>query len=295
MEEDTEEGIYVPLPSYNIRPVSLSGRSKLTNPSSADIYSPDTVSRSLEAKPELKRIPMKHVEISDRSKKGFLSKRGGENGNKGWDRRWFEYENGVLNYFKGTKCQNTIPLRNMKGVRATENKLFDGKHGFLFELDTMDRTFFLSSESLHEMTEWMVLLGAVIQNYKPTSEEKMEGGSMAEPDKAGWIKLKGTHFLEGWTKIYFVIKGEKVAYYLRHEDWVQENCVEIFESLFLGVSLGQGGKKAKNYQFMMKTRYRNYEFQAESHAEMVIWTDAIQSSIQTAYSVRLYIYIYIYI
>lgn len=48
----------------------------------------------------LEVIQLKSKTVSERTKEGYLNKKGGKNGTKGWDKRWFELSGGVLKYYK---------------------------------------------------------------------------------------------------------------------------------------------------------------------------------------------------
>jgi hypothetical protein len=50
---------------------------------------------------QLRVVNLKAIELQQRTKKGWLLKRGGKLGNKGWDRRFFVLENSVLQYVCG--------------------------------------------------------------------------------------------------------------------------------------------------------------------------------------------------
>ena len=67
-----------------------------------------------------------------------------------------------------------------------------------FELDTPKRTWYFNAESVSEMTEWMMLIGALIQESKSKTVDTTTGGSMANPDKAGWVKIKANDFMQQW-------------------------------------------------------------------------------------------------
>jgi hypothetical protein len=47
---------------------------------------------------QLRVVNLKAIELQQRTKKGWLLKRGGKLGNKGWDRRFFVLENSVLQF-----------------------------------------------------------------------------------------------------------------------------------------------------------------------------------------------------
>lgn len=102
----------------------------------------------------------KSKEVSKRTKQGFLSKRGGPTGRKGWDKRWFDLSDGELKYFrdKEKKPAGVISVSQMVDVRYTASGKSD-KHAFRFELDTPDRTFYLSAETVSESESRLYRVG----------------------------------------------------------------------------------------------------------------------------------------
>ena len=167
----------------------------------------------------------------------------------------------------------------MQDVQFTPGQKTDTKHANRFELKTHERVYYLSAETAQEMTEWMMLLGALIQTFKPSPDDLSVGGTMANPDKAGWIKKQGNNFREGWNRRYMAIKDGTLCYYTRYEDFVQDQPIAAINTLLVSVRIGKGGAKAKNHQFQLVTQQRNYEFQAETKEEMMSWISAIQNSI----------------
>ncbi len=132
-----------------------------------------------------KVVNVKSVELQQRTQKGFLHKRGGKLGNKGWDRRWFVFEQGLLKYFKDEKDkkpQGIIPLNTMESVVFTPTPKGE-RHANRFELKTLERTYFLSADSSQELTEWLMLLGALIQTFKPSEDDTSVEPNPPKPPK----------------------------------------------------------------------------------------------------------------
>ena len=85
----------------------------------------------------------------------------------------------------------------MIDVRPTPTSADKGsKFNHRFELDTPTRTWYFNAESVSEMTEWMMLIGALIQENKSKTVDTTTGGSMSNPDKAGWVKIRANDFLQ---------------------------------------------------------------------------------------------------
>jgi hypothetical protein len=74
------------------------------------------------------------------------------------------------------------------------------------------------------------------------------GGTMANPDKAGWIRKQGNTFHEGWNKRYMAIKDGTLCYYTKYEDFVEDRPITSIDTLLVTVKIGKGGAKSKNHQ-----------------------------------------------
>lgn len=230
-----------------------------------------------------RKVNVKPTDVTLRRKTGWLYKRGGITGRKGWDKRWVVYEAGTFSYYarpEDEQPNGTIALREMKSVRPPSSMKVDGKHPYRFELETYERTFYFSTDTAQEMTEWMTFLGATIQAYKPTAADSQVGGSMCSPDKEGWLKKQSNNeFRTVWNRRYVAIKEGTLCYYNKYDDFKLDNPVATINTLLVTVKVGQGGNKAKNHQFQLVTQQRNLEFQADSKEEMMSWITAIQNSI----------------
>eukprot|EP00038_Savillea_parva_P013548 m.8540 g.8540 ORF g.8540 m.8540 type:complete len:1181 (+) comp2549_c0_seq2:251-3793(+) len=226
----------------------------------------------------------KSKEVSKRTKQGFLSKRGGPTGRKGWDKRWFDLSDGELKYFrdKEKKPAGVIPVSQMVDVRYTASGKSD-KHAFRFELDTPDRTFYLSAETSGEMTEWMMLLAALIQADKDGGEAV--GGDMSNPDKAGWLKIRTNDLFPKWVRHYLVIKGDTLCLYTSYDDFTKVKPLHSINLLFVKVmSPVLGSQEAKNNQFVLKTNGPEFKCRAESDGEFKSILGAINTGKEYAFS-----------
>jgi hypothetical protein len=133
--------------------------------------------------------------LQDRNIAGYLDKRGGKLGNRGWDTRYFylDKDSKRLSYFHteeamaepGAKPLGIIPLRDMQRVTPTSMVPGPHKRRFRFELETPERTWFLSAKTAEEMTRWMMTLSGHIIAYVADPTDDSIGGSMANPDKCG--------------------------------------------------------------------------------------------------------------
>eukprot|EP00036_Acanthoecidae_sp_10tr_P025997 CAMPEP_0206333220 /NCGR_PEP_ID=MMETSP0106_2-20121207/25167_1 /ASSEMBLY_ACC=CAM_ASM_000206 /TAXON_ID=81532 /ORGANISM="Acanthoeca-like sp., Strain 10tr" /LENGTH=1143 /DNA_ID=CAMNT_0053766093 /DNA_START=46 /DNA_END=3478 /DNA_ORIENTATION=+ len=238
----------------------------------------------------LKQIRMCAVErkdVSERTKQGFLSKKGGKAGTKGWDKRWFDLSGGELKYFrdKEKKPNGVIPVNQMVDIRPTVSGNAGGKHSFRFELDTPDRTYYLSADTVAEMTEWMMLIGAFIQAEKKDGKSETVGGDMGEPDKAGWLLVRGKDLRQKWIRHYLAIKGDTMCLYTSYDDFAKERPLHTINFLFVNLKTPvPGSKKDRNHQFQVLTNGPTFECRAENAGELKNVVSAIQTGIQYAYS-----------
>lgn len=229
-DDEEDDGIYVTLPikpTAASRPVSVirthepppmnqvfdlpdSRANTLLGNVSVDSSTKQLMETATAKGPRMVNLVSKSID--SRTKQGWLGKKGGKLGNKGWDRRFFKFQEGELTYYiteKDKTPQGTILLKDMAIVRPS--KVTD-RHAFRFELETRERTYYFNAESAQDMTEWMMLLGAAIQMFVPSSNEVV-GGAMANPDKAGWIKKQANNTRGGWNRRYLAIKDGTLCYY----------------------------------------------------------------------------------
>eukprot|EP00056_Hartaetosiga_gracilis_P013578 m.226380 g.226380 ORF g.226380 m.226380 type:complete len:1529 (+) comp13863_c5_seq17:126-4712(+) len=214
-------------------------------------------------------------------KSGYLDKKGGQFGQKGWDRRFFVYKDGVLCYYTNEKDptpQGSIALSDMKGVTFTSTKGAK-KHTNRFTLQTYQRTYYFSADTSQAMTEWLTLLGTQIELHKP---EPTFGGKMSNPDLEGWLRVKSGG--SGWNRRYVVLKGPDFHIYQNFDAFKSEKPSVILQAVLLKVKIGGTGKKAKNHQFQIVSAMESYEFQASTKEEMEDWTSSVNNAIAEAFN-----------
>ncbi|EDQ84340.1 uncharacterized protein MONBRDRAFT_30343 [Monosiga brevicollis MX1] len=274
---DDDEGSYIMLPrlpsdASQLRRVSIGQRRESSLlPSSMTREQAAMLTERSAAAP---RTLQKRSKVdSHATKEGWLLKRGGATGRKGWDRRYCVYKEGVLSYFVGdkeTRPQGCIALTEMKAIRH------DTGHKNRFELDTYERTFIFKAESPEEMTSWMMFLGSQIQLFKP---KPTAGGSMADPDKEGYMRHACGAM--GWARRYIALKDGQLCLYETYQDFKDENPVDRINTMLITVKVrSRSGRKARNHQFkLVDSQQRHIEFQAASDQELRDWTQAIQNSI----------------
>jgi len=231
----------------------------------------------------LQRLNLISQDINSRTKQGFLSKRGGMMKLK-WERRWFSLENGYLHYYRLVKNRpgslaDSIPVRDMMGVRPTENPARTWGYENRFELDTPERTYYLCAETVTDMTEWMMLLGALIEGNRATFDNM--GGAMAMPDKTGWVKLRSHDLGQRFHRHYVAIKDGKMCFYKLFLDFQSGNPLHTIDLMFITVKMAVGGKGKKHNacQFQIVTKDHTYECQAESLSELKSLVASIQAGI----------------
>jgi hypothetical protein len=128
------------------------------------------------------------------------------------------------------------------------------------------------------MTEWLMLLGAVIQKFKPGPGDDQVGGSMSNPAMQGWVKKASHNFHDGWNRRYMAVKEGRLCYYSKYDDFKAGNPICTINTQLVTVKVGQGSK-AKSHQFQLVTHQRKFDFQALSKEELAAWVSAIQTSI----------------
>jgi hypothetical protein len=153
------------------------------------------------------------AQLTSTPKRGWLHKRGGVSGSKNWQKRMFVYENSTLSYYKkenDSASLGDIPLSAMISVKPTLSAIGgSSSYQFLFELETSNRTYYLSANSAQEMTEWMVFLGTIIATAKlPSTQEP----STARAERSGHVKVRET-FGTAWTDRYVAVKGTSIYVY----------------------------------------------------------------------------------
>ena len=230
----------------------------------------------------LTKITLKAVAPDQRSMKGYLRKKGGRLGNKGWDRRFFSLSNGKLSYFqheKDTKPLGIIPMRDMIDVRPTIATKPDAKHANRFELETHQRTWYFSADTTKELTGWMLTLKAMIMTYSASPEDSAIGGRMANPDKGGWIKMRGNDFRQAWQRRYYAVKCGTFCYYHSYEEFVEDDPLGTLDCKLMTVKVGASGAKRTKHQFQLVQFQRTYELQAETKESMQDVIKAIQDNI----------------
>ena len=158
------------------------------------------------------------TEYASTPKKGWLYKRGGQWGNKGWDHRYFTFEGDRLSYYvreKDARPQGEVLLHNMMLVKASpEDKL--AKFQYRFEVVTPSRTYYLAATSAQEMTEWMIYLGVLIDSVSASQRDALAAGftSRVETEKAGYIKARDpTKHASAWSDHYLAIKQGFISAY----------------------------------------------------------------------------------
>lgn len=259
-DEDTGQFVAIPRPSHSVL--------ELEDP-------------SLERK--TKKVNLISKAVSERTHEGFLSKKGGIKGNRGWDKRWFSLHDGTLLYYKTrglAKESGVILVEDMIDVRPTPTSADKGsKFNHRFELDTPTRTWYFNAESVSEMTEWMMLIGALIQENKSKTVDTTTGGSMSNPDKAGWVKIRANDFLQQLHRHYVAIKDGSLCFYSSYNDYASAKPETTINLLMASLKLSMGGKKEKNFQFQVLTRDQTYDCQGESKVEMKAIVDAINAGI----------------
>lgn len=182
-------------------------------------------------------------------KQGYLIKEG--NNNKPWRRRWFVLtDTKEMRYFKqlGDRPLGVFPIEKAFVCRCS-------KKSFCFQIETLQRTYFLAASSYESMKNWMEVLeenGAIIK------KDGQEGVV-----KAGWLRKEGNRN-RPWKQRYFVIYETKEVKYFTKPFGVQKG------SFALKGSTISADKKREN-GFQLNIQGRTYYFQAADKRDLKEW------------------------
>lgn len=257
--DDEDEGEYIPLP----RPSALYDQAPVAP----------------------KKVKLMSKPISERTHEGYLSKKGGVTGKKGWDKRWFRLQNGAMRYYRtatSAKESGVIFVEDMIAVRPTPTVDSRGIYNHRFELDTPKRTYYFNAESVADMTEWMMLIGAVITEKQALTTTSV-GGNMADPEKAGWVKIKQHDLMQTWKRHYVAIKEGIMCFYTCYDDYIAAKPCNNINLAMVSLKISRGGKMERNNQFQIVCAMdATYDCQAESQLEMKEIVKAINDGIMFA-------------
>ncbi|XP_057312661.1 arf-GAP with Rho-GAP domain, ANK repeat and PH domain-containing protein 1-like isoform X2 [Hydractinia symbiolongicarpus] len=205
---------------------------------------------------------------------GYLSKRGGQKGDKSVRKRWIEFDGSQLKYFKdkGSEPKQIIPVSRMIDVQVETSAKKP-----TFHLLTPNRrfTFLEPSGKSDELTIWVSILMEGILNRDP-NEACTIGGRMADPNKEGWLSKQGHNVLHDFKERYVAIKDDRLCYYYNFEDFKEDlpiNCLEM--SL---VSLKEDIDRKR--LLLHTNKEKTFVFEAENLKSHNSWKDAIERSIQ---------------
>ncbi|XP_065059203.1 arf-GAP with Rho-GAP domain, ANK repeat and PH domain-containing protein 1-like isoform X1 [Rhopilema esculentum] len=213
---------------------------------------------------------------------GFLEKRGGQNNQKRFKRRWVVFDGNDLRYYDKdtqTDCLQIVPLSRMKGVKIASADGKDKKQQLL--LETPNRTFIFTSDDHNEIGLWAnTLMQAIMlrSEIPETCSEESIGGDMSDPDKEGWLKKQGHNVARDWKDRYIAIKDGKIAYYRNYENYKQGlpiNC--------LNMALSTIRPDASRCRISMLTaQQKDFVFEAKDEQSYQEWEAAFKTSIQIA-------------
>eukprot|EP00111_Clytia_hemisphaerica_P007490 TCONS_00021757-protein len=209
-------------------------------------------------------------------KKGYLHKKGGQDGKKPPQKRWVEFDGIELKYFKekGDDPRQIIPVSRMMDVQAQP----DAKKP-TFHLLTPNRkfTFFDNNGDLNETSVWMQCLMEAILN-KP-DVPCLVGGQMSDPDMEGWLLKQGHGVLvQDFKRRYVAIKDDKLCYYNSFSHF--EEDLPIFK---LQMSLASLKEDVSRRRLLLSYHtQRTYVFEVPPKDSYEQWKDAIEGSIEKA-------------
>ena len=159
---------------------------------------------------------------------GWLWKRSGRLGTRGFDKRYFVLDHDLLKYFEketDSKPCNTVSVTELVSIRETPK--VDAKRQFGFELVTTERVYWLYSESKQELSQWMLLIGLLIDNEAHAKDALSGTGASSSstasqppmspgadrPDKRGPVKLREHKVSKTWIEYYMDIRLGTISLY----------------------------------------------------------------------------------
>ena len=199
-------------------------------------------------------------------KRGWLWKRGGKDGNKGWNRRLFVLENGALMYFKRESESKAISKLDVRDMLSIEPSHDQSRPGLAFDLKTVGRTYIIAAESTAELTDWFIALGAVIANKADFDTKNVE-------EKVGYLFIKPSDSRD-WDWYFVAVRSGNIAIYKvrraaavsppsafsqSDRDFAESRPWREIPAALVNVKIGTSGKKASQFQFLLTTNLLSYE------------------------------------
>ncbi|XP_038057058.1 arf-GAP with Rho-GAP domain, ANK repeat and PH domain-containing protein 1-like isoform X2 [Patiria miniata] len=251
-----------PLARTHSRSVDENTRRRLSN----------KLSQSLQDSHSTAEIPAK---VTVLKKKGYLWKQGGQQNNKGFRKRWMDFDGVEMRYYENEKkmseCKGIIPvgtMRDVKNLCGTSRPSFGDTKQYRITLETTGRSFHFAAETLDEGTLWANILMQAILSYKPPPGGFPVGGDMSCPDKKGYVKIEGY-----FQKRFLAIKGEKLFIYNTEMDF--ESAVAILD---IEMKLASVKELPKN-KIQLATPGKIYIMTIENPQEVKEWIEAMKEAI----------------
>ena len=160
---------------------------------------------------------------------GWLDKRGGQDGSKGWKKRWCVLSGNTFRYYKGdhdNSLAGTVFGEDIQEVcEDFEESMKDSvKFGFVFKIITKGRNFILNASTANKRDEWVKIFHELLATYRPsgvcpqpvkyaTVEVFLHRGIRVNGDIS--TELKG-HLLNVTTKTHVNEKGWYIENPLPH-------------------------------------------------------------------------------
>lgn len=201
-------------------------------------------------------------------KRGWLAKKGGKEGSKAARSRFFVLENGTLMYFKNesdSRAVNKIDVKDMQSV----DKSFDPKVEFSFTLTTDQRIYYFHAPDATDFTDWMIRLGAVIQNKNRFIEKTDEA-------KQGFLHVRPSDTKE-WTACFVSVESGNIAMYLSEQDFLKQLPPwRELQGCLVNIKKGQNPAL---FQFLLTTIRVSYEVRAPDELIMDEWLRVIEKAV----------------
>jgi hypothetical protein len=221
---------------------------------------------------------------------GWLTKQG--NNYKAWRLRWFVLKDGTLSYFRTRGAAEPAGRIDLSIAQVKVSSL---PRPNTLELVTPRRVYYLQADNSSDFFVWNEVLKKAIQqsskiahsisnnNAATSSKELMLKGGNA--DYIGFLIKRGLQ-MKTWKKRYFVLKDNKLAYYVKPGETTPKGSISLCSAEF---RIASDETRAKIVVpavfnnmplFELITPNRTYYILAETMDELNGWRTAIENAIR---------------
>lgn len=213
---------------------------------------------------------VKHA--SPQTLKGYLWKKGGLKGKRGWDRRWFVFGDGALKYFRNEaeeekeKPSGLISVGEIVSIKLSPSKAGHDRK-FRFQLHTPSRVYYFSAENGQDMGTWLNLLSDI----RSVDSAPRMSFDFSNCSKSGFLSKTGGSN-KTFRKRWFVLQARKLFYFQSPEENVPLGHID-FEAV---TEIAEEPPEA-SCSFKVVTAERTFHLRAESIPDMRDWMTQLRS------------------